>query len=289
MMECTLEANELWEDIDPGGDDYLKGGALYWKDRQAITTICSVMLVDVQQHLISKTSAKEAWDTLKTLHLGHSRVREANLQTLWKSYESLRMGEDETVDAFTARVATMVNGICSLGEKLEDISVVRCFPHAAPPCYMPIVSGIEQCVDLKTLTLDDLVRRFRVHDERMKLSYGDAKSDEYLMLTRAQWQAMVSKENNFDKASGSGGKYHPAKDADKQSDKPKKKKFNKRKIRCHNGNLLVQFKSACKNPPKEKTIMAEEDDESDLMLMCELVNKEDHVLQASATEIALSE
>ena len=82
MMECALEANELWEDVDPGGDDYMKGGALYWKDCQAITTIFSVMLVDVQQHLISKTSVKEAWDTLKTLHLGHSRVREANLQTL---------------------------------------------------------------------------------------------------------------------------------------------------------------------------------------------------------------
>ena len=81
----------------------------------------------------------------------------------------------------------MVNGIRGLREKLEDISVVRCFLRAAPPRYMPIVSAIEQCVDLKTLTLDDLVGRFKAHDERMKLSYGDAKQDEYLMLTRAQW------------------------------------------------------------------------------------------------------
>ena len=102
-------------------------------------------------------------------------MREANLQTLLKSYENLRMGEDETVDAFAARVASMVNGIRGLGEKLEDISVVRHFLRAAPPRYMPIVSAIEQCVDLKTLTLDDLVGRFKAHDERMKLSYGDAK------------------------------------------------------------------------------------------------------------------
>ena len=60
MMEWALEANELWEAIDPGGEEYLKGGALYRKDRQAITAICSVMPVDVQQHPISKTSAKEA-------------------------------------------------------------------------------------------------------------------------------------------------------------------------------------------------------------------------------------
>ena len=284
MMEWALEANELWEAVDPGGEEYLKGGALYRKDRQAITAICSVMPVDVQQHLISKKSAKEAWDTLKTLHLGHSRVREANLQTLLKSYENLRMGEDETVDAFAARVASMVNGIRGLGEKLEDISVVRRFLRAAPPRYMPIVSAIEQCVDLKTLTLDDLVGRFKAHDERMKLSYGDAKQDEYLMLTRAQWEAMVSKENNFDKASGSGGKYRPAKDTDEQSEKPRKKKFDKRKIRCHNCNLLGHFKSECKNPPKEKALMAQFGDESDMMLMCELVDK-GPVLQTLAKEI----
>ena len=53
------------------------------------------------------------------------------------------MGEDEIVDAFAARVASMVNGIRGLGEKLEDISVVRRFLRAAPPRYMPIVSAVE--------------------------------------------------------------------------------------------------------------------------------------------------
>lgn len=46
----------------------------HWIDRQAITAICPVMLTDVMQHLIPKTSGKEAWDTLKTLHLGYSGV-----------------------------------------------------------------------------------------------------------------------------------------------------------------------------------------------------------------------
>src|SRR3954466_5973133 len=105
------------------------------------------------------------------------------------------------------------------------------------------------------------------------------------MLTRAQWQVLVSKENNFDKASGSGGKYRPAKDTDEQSEKPRKKNFDKRKIRCHNCNLLGHFKSECKNPPKVKALMAQLADEGDMMLMCELVDKEDPVLQVSAKEI----
>jgi hypothetical protein len=60
-MEWALESNELWEAVDPGGDEYKKGASKYRKDRQALTAICSVMLMDVMQHLISKISVKEAW------------------------------------------------------------------------------------------------------------------------------------------------------------------------------------------------------------------------------------
>ena len=180
-MEWALESNEIWEAVDPGGDDYKKGASKYRKDRQALTAICSVMPMDVMQHLISKKSAKEAWDALKTMSLEHERVREATLQSKLKSYENLEMREDETVDAFASRVATLVNGIRGLDEKLEEISVVRRFLRAAPRRYMSIVSAIEQCVDLKTLTLDDLVGRFKAHDERMKITFGsDVKEDERL-------------------------------------------------------------------------------------------------------------
>jgi hypothetical protein len=46
-MEWALEFNELWEAVDPGGDEYKKGAPKYRKDRQALTTICSVMPMDV--------------------------------------------------------------------------------------------------------------------------------------------------------------------------------------------------------------------------------------------------
>jgi hypothetical protein len=163
------------------------------------------MPMDVMQHLISKKSAKEAWDTLKILNLGHARVREATLQNFQKKFENLEVGEDETLDAFASRVATIVNGIHGLDEKLDEISVVRHFLHAAPGWYISVVSAIEQCVDLKTVTLDDLVRRFKAHDERMKITYGKAKVEEHIMLTRAQWQTIDAREKS-DSASGSGGK-----------------------------------------------------------------------------------
>ncbi|KAK1646352.1 hypothetical protein QYE76_064157 [Lolium multiflorum] len=260
-MMWALESNEIWEAIDPGGDEFMKGAPKYRKDRQALTAICSVMPMDVKQHLISKKSAKEAWETIKTLNLGHERVREAALQTLQKKYENLEMGEDETVDAFASRVATLVNGIRALDEKLEEISI---------------------CVDLKTLTMDDLVGRFKAHDERMKITYGDVVPEEHVMLTRAQWQAVVAKEKGdkaYDRrsdkeASRPAKKYIAGEDED---DAPPRRKFDIKKVRCHNCGELGHFKVDCQKPlkPKERALIAQEEDDGPMMLMLEVCEQKD--------------
>ncbi|KAK1650444.1 hypothetical protein QYE76_068249 [Lolium multiflorum] len=294
-MMWALESNEIWEAVDPGGDEFKKDAPKYRKDRQALTAICSVMPMDVKQHLISKTSAKEAWETIKTLNLGHARVREAALQTLQKKYENLEMGEDETLDAFASRVATLVNGIRALDEKLEEISIVRRFLRAASPRYLSVVSAIEQCVDLKTLTMDDLVGRFKAHDERMKITYGDVVPDEHVMLTRGQWQVLVAKEKG-DKAYDSRSNKEASRPARKyiagedEDDASPRRKFDIKKVRCHNCGKLGHFKVDCRKPPKpkERALIAQEEDDGPMMLMlevCEQKDEEELPPPSPATEI----
>jgi len=132
-MEVAMEGAEFWEAVDLGGDEYAKGGTKYRKDRQALTAIYSVVPKDVMQHLVGKKSAKEAWETIKTLHQGHDRVKEAHLQSLMRSYECLKMEESETVDQFAARLKTLVNGIRNYGSTLEEVAIVRRFLRAKFP------------------------------------------------------------------------------------------------------------------------------------------------------------
>jgi hypothetical protein len=66
------------------------------------------MLMDIMQHLTSKETTQEVWDTIKTLQLGHLHVRAASLQTMMKAYENLQMCDDEFVEQFTARVVPLV-------------------------------------------------------------------------------------------------------------------------------------------------------------------------------------
>ncbi|XP_073363674.1 uncharacterized protein [Aegilops tauschii subsp. strangulata] len=291
LMECGLRANELWDAVDPGGDAFKKEGAEHRKDRQAASAIYSVMPMDVLQHLIAKATAKEVWDTLKLMFEGHTRVKQANLQTLLRNYETLVMGDDESVDAFASRVATLVNRIRALGENLMEASVVRRFLRAAPPRYLQIVTAIEQCVDLATLSIDDLVGRYKAHDERMRYSLGDGRNDELVMLTKAQWIAL-KKQGGSTSSSKKKGKQRSARknfadsddDSDDEAAPPPRRKFDIRKVRCYNCGLLGHFKADCEEAPKQKALIAQQEDDSDMMLMCELVDTKDPVLQASAKE-----
>ena len=42
-MEWAMEGNDIWEAVDPGGDEFKKGASKYRKDRQALTAIGSVV------------------------------------------------------------------------------------------------------------------------------------------------------------------------------------------------------------------------------------------------------
>ncbi|KAM3256600.1 hypothetical protein ACQJBY_049186 [Aegilops geniculata] len=291
-MECGLRANELWDAVDPGGDAFKKEGAEHRKDRQAMSAIYSVMPMDVLQHLIAKELAKEVWDTLKLMFEGHTRVKQANLQTLLRNYETLVMGDDESVDAFASRVATLVNRIRALGENLTETSVVRRFLRAAPPLYLQIVTAIEQCVDLATLSIDDLVGRYKAHDERMRYSLGNGRNGELVMLTKAQWDAL-EKQGGSRSSSKKKGKQRSARknfadsddDSDNEAAPPPRRKFDIKKVRCYNCGLLGHFKADCEEAPKQKALMVQQGDDGDMMLICELVDKEDPILQVSAKEI----
>jgi hypothetical protein len=193
---------------------------------------------------------------------------------LTKSYEDLKMEESETVDQFVARFVTLINGIRGYGEKLDEVKNVRRFLRAAPARYMQIVTSIEQCLDLNTLTVEDLVGRFKAHDERIRLSFGDTEESEHLMLTKQQWLTL-SKEAQGGSMSGgkkkekerSARKYIAEQEGDDEA--PPRRKFDIKKIRCHNCGKFGHFKSDCREPPKERALMAQKGDDGPMMMMLE--------------------
>ena len=116
--------------------------------------------------LASKNSTKVAWETLQTMHVGLERVKEAKTQTLKSEFEAKHMKDGESIDDFAMKLTTIVSSIRSLGDMVEEISVVKKFLRAVPPRFKQIFNAIEQFGDLNNMSIEEVVGRLKVHEER---------------------------------------------------------------------------------------------------------------------------
>ncbi|GJU41805.1 zinc finger, CCHC-type containing protein [Tanacetum coccineum] len=151
-MQVILEANELWEMIEPN----LTTEVDTKKDKTAIAYIYQ-SLPEEQLLLISKyKTAKEVWDALKTRHVGVNRVQQAKQQTLKSEFEMLQMKEF---------ICYKVDG------------------------FLQIVASIEQYSDLDTMSLDEAIGRLKTFEERLKYkNERPVNTQEGLLFTRHEDQ-----------------------------------------------------------------------------------------------------
>ena len=71
------------------------------------------------------TVAKDAWETLKTVHKGTTKVKSAKFQLLTTKFENLRMMEDESIQDYHLNILDIGNAFESLGEKISDVKLFR--------------------------------------------------------------------------------------------------------------------------------------------------------------------
>lgn len=138
------------------------------KDQMALAAIFQAVPEAMMTVLAEHETSKEAWDTLKEMHVGADCVKEARAQTLMSEFDVMRMKETESIKDFAMKLATIVNEIRVLGDKMEERTVVKKFLRAVPDKFLPIVSTIEQFADMKTMTVMEVVGRLKVYEERTK-------------------------------------------------------------------------------------------------------------------------
>nr|XP_043615725.1 uncharacterized protein LOC122587615 [Erigeron canadensis] len=130
-------------------------------------------------------TAKEVWDALKTRYVGEDRVKKARLQTLKSEFEMLQMNEEETIDAFTAKIDGIVTKAANLGSTFDQPSLVQKLLNSVPDRFIQVVASIEQHCDLDKMTLDDAIGRLKAFEERTKFKNNKESDDQNkLLLTR---------------------------------------------------------------------------------------------------------
>ncbi|XP_047336321.1 uncharacterized protein LOC124939900 [Impatiens glandulifera] len=154
-MQVNLQVQEVWKVVMLDEIDKRN-------NRMALAVIYQALPKDVLLMVAQKGFAKIGWETLKTMHVGVERIKEAKVKTLNTQFEVIRMKNGELVDDFATKLTFIVTGIRSLEEKMEEISVIKMFLRALLQIYMQIVTTIEQFGDIKNMTIEEIVGRLTV-------------------------------------------------------------------------------------------------------------------------------
>ena len=69
--------------------------------------------------------AHEIWPSLKIIHDGTTRVKEAKISSLVRKYELFKMKKEETITQMYTRFTDIINGLTTLGETYSQDTKVK--------------------------------------------------------------------------------------------------------------------------------------------------------------------
>ncbi|GJU00576.1 uncharacterized mitochondrial protein-like protein [Tanacetum coccineum] len=155
-MEVLLKIHGVWDVVDDAKKNNIVKGLLF----QSISE-------DLILQIGNLKTGKEKWEAIKTRKLGAGHVEEARLQTLFTEFENLKMSDNDTIDAYAAKLSSATLG--------------------------------EQVLDFKTTGFEDVVGRLKVYEERVKQEDKANDSQEKLLYVRTNYS-----NRNSDSSRGRG-------------------------------------------------------------------------------------
>lgn len=232
VMRVQLQGQGRWEVVEHGVGDYQD-------DREALGAILRAVPPEMYRTLAVKSTAKEAWDTLKTLRLGSERVREARAQTRRTEFENIQFKDGEKVEQFAMRLTGIMHDLEVLGDGVSEHKAVLKFLRVVPKRFKQLAHSITQLLDLKNMTVEELTGRFLAVEEELDMEEeeGGQHGGTHLLLTEQQWLERMKKKKNHGR--------------------------DKKKVRCFNCQKLGHFAWEC---PEKRKDHGEEEEEKALLV-----------------------
>jgi hypothetical protein len=268
VMKINLRAQGLWQAVSG------EGAPSERKDMAALAALLRAVPKEMVPVLAVKDTTQEAWDAIRLLRMGVDRAREATAQRLRKEFEQITFKDGETLDAFGMRITTLANNLRSLGDTVEEVKVIQKFLREVPDQYSQMACSIETLLDLKGMSVEELIGRLRSSAERC--SGGKDTSSGQLLLTEEEWMAWA-KQREQGQGSSSGGakdKKGKGKQQNRGRDGGRRDSGGERdmsKVKCYNFNKYNNhFSRDCPEPRcerKERANLAQEENNEPALLL----------------------
>jgi hypothetical protein len=96
----------------------------YTEDRMALEVIMKVVPLEMLGSIMSKQSAKAAWEAISLRNVGVDWVRKVKASTLKHEFDAITFNDGETVDEFGTRIGWITNQLAVLGFEYTEEEVV---------------------------------------------------------------------------------------------------------------------------------------------------------------------
>ncbi|XP_050939084.1 uncharacterized protein LOC107992108 [Cucumis melo] len=179
QMKVLYGSQELWDIFERGYTEVENQSELTnqqlvelrenrKKDKKALFFIYQAVDEFIFERISTATSAKAAWDILRSTYQGEDKVKMIRLQALRSEFDCIKMKETETIEEFFNRILVIVNSLRSNGEEVGDQRVVEKILRSMPRKFEHIVFAIEESKDLSTLSINSLMGSLLSHELRLK-------------------------------------------------------------------------------------------------------------------------
>lgn len=120
-------------------------------------------------------------------------------------FDRLKMRDNETIDDFSGRISEISSKSASLGEEIEESKLVKKFLKSLPhKKYIHIVAALEQVLDLKKTSFEDIVGRLKAYEERVSEEEEPGEEQSKLMYANTDQQYV---RNGNNRGRGRGGRF----------------------------------------------------------------------------------
>lgn len=118
LMENLLRSKDYWSVVENGVPPLSENATpenakanedAKLKDLKAKNYLFQAIERGIIETMISRSTSKEIWESMKERYQGSTKVKKAQLQALKKEYEKLQMKDSESVAEFFTRTLTLVN------------------------------------------------------------------------------------------------------------------------------------------------------------------------------------
>ncbi|GJX99975.1 zinc finger, CCHC-type containing protein [Tanacetum coccineum] len=274
QIKVILEAHGLWEAIESKDNTEVD----IKKDKATIAFLYQALTEDVILQVAGCETAKELWDSLKTRHVGEEKVQQARLQSLMIGFNTLQMKDDDTVDAFTAKLNGYATKARELGKTLDESLLVRKLLDSTPDRFIQIVASIEQTSDLDDISLDEITGKLKAFEERIKLRKGgQVESQDNLLFAQGEHSGKGRRFKRGSRSNSSRGNWQNNRNRNnsqrgnsnhKGNSTRNKGEWDLSKVRCYKCQKLGHLRKDCRvtSTTQEQSNLILEDDEPSLLM-----------------------